>query len=124
MKDRLVLSATSGASIDAGMYVHAQVLGIDGRHRECLLRYARLLLQAGQHDAALKLAQEAASSYANDYDAAKLHADALRCAGRCRACNSARTLRLACCIALGCHCRWHTPGAAHDGVCCAERPGG
>ena len=58
-----------------------QVLGIDGRHKECLLRYARLLLQAGQHDAALKQAQQATSFHPRDYAAAKLHADALRCAG-------------------------------------------
>lgn len=55
-----------------------QVLGIASRHRECLLRYARLLLQAGQHEAALQLAQQAASFHPADYAAAKLHADALR----------------------------------------------
>ena len=56
------------------------MLGINGRHRECLLRYTRLLLQASQHNTALSLAQQAAAYHPQDHSIAQLHAEALRCA--------------------------------------------
>ena len=43
------------------------------------MRYVRLLLQVGQPDAALELAQSAAAHFQDDHTVIKLLADALRC---------------------------------------------
>lgn len=55
-----------------------QVLGIDAGHKQCLLRYAGLLLRVSQPNQALQLAQRAVAAHPGDPAAAKLHADALR----------------------------------------------
>ena len=56
-----------------------QILAIDGRHQETLLRYVRLLRRAKQPNGALKHSLWAAEAYPQAFEVNLLLADCLRC---------------------------------------------